>query len=264
MIIELGGGVGTHEVRGDEPESRILRGVYEINDDDHPELLALRGVPQPPEHHPEVDTWDHVMLALAQAKRLTHDWRVHLAVLLHDLGKALTPAEYLPNHRGHEAAGLAPLVAVHRRLDQAIVAGKAGPPVDGYTWRLCERTCKLHLRVHGAMGLNLAATRRLLRDAGALEDPELFEGFLIACEADARGRKGLEQREYPQANKLRRAAVDFALDTAREQLVTGVRAAIAVVLPPADKMTPDDHRQIRSQTRALADTVLAISKRVLA
>ena len=46
----------------------------------------------------------------------------------------------------------------------------------------------------------------LIEKADGLRRPERLEGFLKACEADARGRTGLEDRPYPQADYLREAA----------------------------------------------------------
>ena len=41
----------------------------------------------------------------------------------------------------------------------------------------------------------------------AFRRPERFEKFLLCCEADARGRTGFEDREYPQADYLRAACI---------------------------------------------------------
>ncbi|WP_438029083.1 hypothetical protein [Sorangium sp. So ce233] len=54
--------------------------------------------------------------------------------------------------------------------------------------------------------MNPAGKRRLLRRVGAAEQPERIELFLLACEADARGRLGLERREYPQRGLMLEAA----------------------------------------------------------
>jgi tRNA nucleotidyltransferase (CCA-adding enzyme) len=46
----------------------------------------------------------------------------------------------------------------------------------------------------------------LLELTDAFRRPERFERFLLACEADARGRgPELRERSYPQADRLRRA-----------------------------------------------------------
>ncbi len=63
-----------------------------------PEIDALFGVPQPAKWHPEIDTGLHTLMVLEQAARLTRDKAVRFAALVHDLGKALTPADMLPKH----------------------------------------------------------------------------------------------------------------------------------------------------------------------
>jgi tRNA nucleotidyltransferase (CCA-adding enzyme) len=157
-----------------------------------PEIHCLFGIPQPAEHHPEIDTGKHVLLALKVATTLTDDPQVRFAVLLHDLGKGLTPSAMLPRHIDHEKAG-APLVdAVCERL---------GAP-NGYR-RLARIVCRYHLRANRAMALRPAARLALLDAIGAFRDETGFERFLLACEADARGRLGREDAPYPHAGRLR-------------------------------------------------------------
>jgi len=157
-----------------------------------PELVALHGVPQPAKHHPEVDTFVHVMMAMEQAMRLSPDPAVHFAVLLHDLGKGTTPKELLPSHHDHEERG-APLVdAVARRL---------GAPE---AWRrLAVDVCAHHTRCHRALEMRPGSIAKLFVYLDAHARPDDFERFLLACEADARGRLGLESRAYTQPAVLR-------------------------------------------------------------
>lgn len=156
-----------------------------------PEVDCLFGVPQPPRHHPEVDTGDHILRALRQAPA---ELPVRFAVLVHDLGKGITPDDVLPSHRGHESAGLPLVKAVCRRL-------RAPNPVTSLSLGVCE----YHLHCHKAFDLKPQTVLKLLRALDALRKPEKFEQFLQSCEADARGRLGLEDREYPQVDYLRAA-----------------------------------------------------------
>ncbi|HEX6637311.1 MAG TPA: hypothetical protein VF033_06625, partial [Steroidobacteraceae bacterium] len=52
--------------------------------------------------------------------------------------------------------------------------------------------------------------------------PERFADFLLACEADARGRQGLEQREYPQRAYFARARDAAAAVAMSEQERAGL------------------------------------------
>lgn len=157
-----------------------------------PELLALSGVPQPPHHHPEIDTLYHVALSLEQARLLSAEPALHFAVLLHDLGKGVTPRDNWPHHRDHESLGVPLVEAVCERLRV--------PPAYR---ELALLVCRYHLHCHRASELPPRSVRRLLRSLQAAEKPERFALFLLACEADARGRIGLAQRSYPQPELLR-------------------------------------------------------------
>jgi tRNA nucleotidyltransferase (CCA-adding enzyme) len=81
-----------------------------------PEVEALFGVPQPPRWHPEIDTGVHTLMTLAMAARLSASGPVRFAALTHDLGKAATPREALPSHRGHEERSVQILESLAERL----------------------------------------------------------------------------------------------------------------------------------------------------
>lgn len=159
-----------------------------------PEVDALFGVPQPPAHHPEIDTGEHVLMTLQQAAALSEDTDVRFAVLMHDLGKAATPPEEWPRHIRHEERGIALIEQVCKRLR-----------VPKRHSELARTVCAQHTLCHRALELRGKTVLKLLNATDALRRPDRFESFLLACEADARGRLGLEQRDYPQADYLRRA-----------------------------------------------------------
>jgi len=169
-----------------------------------PEVDRLFGVPQPEKYHPEVDTGAHVLLALAAAARRGSAPEVVFAVLVHDLGKGLTPDDTLPRHVGHEARGV-PLVRD--------VCARLGAP---RAWReLAVAVTREHLNVHRAFQLRPATVVRLLGAVDAWRRPERFALFLEACAADARGRTGCEDEPYRQADYLeavRAAAADVQVD----------------------------------------------------
>jgi len=153
----------------------------------YPEIDALFGVPQPEKWHPEIDAGVHQLLALREAVNLGGGVAVRFAVLMHDLGKAATPAEVLPSHHGHEGAGAALVEQLAARLR-----------VPNYLRELAVITARFHTHVHRALELRADTVLRTLENCDALRRPERFADFLLACEADARGRAGLEAREYPQ------------------------------------------------------------------
>jgi len=159
-----------------------------------PELDALFGVPQPETHHPEIDSGIHTLMTLQQAVRLTPARDVRFAVLMHDLGKGTTPAHELPRHIAHEHRGIELVEAVCRRLK-----------VPRQYRDLALKVCEYHLLCHQATGLRGKTLLKLITATDALRRGERFEAFLLACEADARGRKGQEEAPYPQADYLRQA-----------------------------------------------------------
>lgn len=159
-----------------------------------PEVEALFGVPQPAEHHPEIDTGEHVLMAMRQGAALTDSTAVRFSLLVHDLGKGTTPKTQWPRHIAHETRGLELVRKVCKRLN-----------VPNQHRELALLVCEYHTHCHRALELRGKTIMKLMTAADALRRPERFEEFLIACEADARGRLGLEDRDYPQANYLRQA-----------------------------------------------------------
>jgi tRNA nucleotidyltransferase (CCA-adding enzyme) len=169
-----------------------------------PELDRLWGVPQRAEYHPEVDSGVHAMLVLDMAAQLQSPLSVRFACLCHDFGKGTTPAEMLPRHIGHEQRSA--------RLLQGVCA-RWRVPND--CKELADVVAREHGNIHRSGELNAAAVLRLLERCDALRKPARFAEALLACECDARGRTGFEDRPYPQRQRLQ-TALDAALavDTA--------------------------------------------------
>lgn len=153
-----------------------------------PEIDALFGIPQRPEYHPEIDCGVHTLMSLKQACLAGYNLEVRFAVLVHDLGKALTPKDELPRHIMHEERGVAPVTEVCERLK-----------VPTALKLLAIAVCKEHLKCHQAFTLKAGTLWRLLQRLDVLRRPERVEAYVQACECDARGRLGLEDRPYPQA-----------------------------------------------------------------
>jgi len=179
-----------------------------------PELDALFGVPQPPRWHPEVDTGVHVMLALRYAADAGAPAAVRFAVLAHDLGKARTPRAHWPSHHGHEELGVPLIEALCERLkvpnghrELAVLAGR------------------YHTRVHRAGELKAATLLTLLENCDAFRRPERFAELLLACEADARGRTGLESAPYPQVAYLQQVRAAAAAVALTEEERRGLKGA---------------------------------------
>lgn len=168
-------------------QSGALRRVF-------PEIAALFGVPQPPEYHPEIDSGIHTMMVLEQACRLTPNTLIRFAALVHDLGKGNTPKAELPSHRGHEERSVELIEALCDRYR-----------IPNRYRELGIIVARHHPDCHRVIEMRPATILSKLEAVDAFRRPERFEDFLLACEADMRGRKGLEDTPYPQANYFRRA-----------------------------------------------------------
>ena len=194
-----------------------------------PEIDALFGIPQRPEYHPEIDCGIHTLMSLQQACRANYSLDVRFAVLVHDLGKALTPKDELPRHIMHEERGVQPVNDICDRLK-----------VPTNTKQLSIAVCKEHLKSHQAFTLKAGTLWRLLQRLDVLRRPERVEAFIQACECDSRGRLGLEDRDYPQARYLIEAM----------QLVRSIKASDL----PADVKGPDiGEMLIQKRIEALAE-----------
>jgi tRNA nucleotidyltransferase (CCA-adding enzyme) len=161
-----------------------------------PEVDALFGVPQPAQHHPEVDTGLHILLVVDCAAAQNYPLTVRFAALTHDLGKAATSREHWPKHHGHEHKG----VELVERL-----CGRLRVPAECRD--LAVLTARYHGDVHRAEELRPATVLKLLAASDIYRRPARFEELLAACSCDYHGRSGLETRPYPQAELLRAAAI---------------------------------------------------------
>ena len=159
-----------------------------------PELDALFGVPQPPQHHPEVDTGIHTMMVLQQAARLSDELVVRFAALLHDLGKGVTPPEQWPRHIGHEQRGLPLIRTFCERLNV---------PKDCRDLALL--VAEFHTHIHRALELKASTLLKVFQRADLFRRPERLNQILLACKADSRGRPGHEENPYPQADFVHEA-----------------------------------------------------------
>ena len=159
-----------------------------------PEIDRLFGVPQPEQHHPEIDTGVHTMMVLEQAARLSNDPEVRFAALLHDLGKGTTPKEEWPKHINHEARGVALVKALCDRYR-----------VPNSYRDLALMVTPYHLHYFRIGEMRPDTVLKTLQRLDAFRRPERFEQFLLACEADSRGRTGFEDRQPEQTGMMRKA-----------------------------------------------------------
>ena len=159
-----------------------------------PEIDALFGIPQNKKYHPEIDTGTHTIMALNQSVRLSSDPVIRFAVLVHDLGKAITPKEELPEHIGHEERGVDLIDNLCKRYRV---------PNKYHDLAMC--VSKFHIDCHQVQEMEPKVIIDKLEELDAYRRPGRFEKFLVACECDSRGRAGYEEQEFFQAEYFSKA-----------------------------------------------------------
>ncbi len=153
-----------------------------------PEIDDLFGVPQTAKYHPEIDTGIHTLMVIEQAARLSPDPVMRFASLVHDLGKAQTPADILPSHKGHEVGGLPIIKQLCERLR-----------IPKKYESLALAVSEYHLHMHKMFELRPKTILKMLEKTRTLMDDERAQQVAHCCIADARGRTGFENRDYDQA-----------------------------------------------------------------
>lgn len=182
-----------------------------------PEIDNLFGVPQPEEHHPEIDTGIHTLMVLQQACKLSNNTDVRFAALVHDLGKGTTNKSEWPKHINHETRSADMVLDLCKRLR-----------IPNDHRDLAERTARFHLHYHRALELKPATIVKTLEQLDAFRKPERFEKFLLASEADAKGRTGYENKHFEQGNFFRKAlkaANNVDVGALREQGLENMKLA---------------------------------------
>lgn len=185
-----------------------------------PELDKLWGVPQPPQHHPEIDTGVHVMMVIDYAAQQAFSLPVRFAALMHDLGKGTTPKEILPRHIGHEERGVHLVKDVCKRLR-----------VPNDCKELAVMVAKFHGKLYQTLEMRPSTLLEFLIQLDAIRQPERFNGFLQACEADSRGRAGLENCPTPAADLMRKVlgaalSIDAGAIASKQSDVEKIKIAI--------------------------------------
>lgn len=159
-----------------------------------PEIEALFGIPGPKLWHPEIDTGIHTLMVVEQSVKLSDSIAFRFACLVHDLGKALTPKEKWPSHKGHGLLGLAVIKNLCLRLK-----------IPNECRDLALLVSEHHTLVHGALELKASTLVKLMDKNDAWRKPQRFLQMLQCCVADSKGRTGFADKDYPSADYIWRA-----------------------------------------------------------
>lgn len=185
-----------------------------------PELDKLWGVPQPAQHHPEIDTGIHVMMVIDYAASQKCSLPVRFAALMHDLGKGITSIDMLPRHIGHEERSVRLLKDICKRLR-----------VPNDCKELAQIVAKFHGKLHQSLQMRPSTLLEFLIELDAIRQPARFQDFLKACEADSRGRAGFEQCATPAADLMLKvleaaSSVDAGAVASRFTEMDKIKAAV--------------------------------------
>ena len=177
-----------------------------------PELDKLWGIPNPALWHPEICSGIHSMMVLQQAVKLSEKTSVRFAALCHDLGKGLTPNQQWPSHKGHEKSGLPLVEKICKQLK-----------VPNDYKQLALKVCEHHLHCHKAFELKASTLLRIFNQLDVWRKPQEFNDFLLACKSDFLGRKGFENRPYPQEDYLKAAMQSATAVVAKSYVEQGLK-----------------------------------------
>lgn len=180
--------IKTFETENPDLFFRVLEEVHALPSL-FPELQKLVGVTAGPvKYHPEGDSFEHTMLVLKNARRMSPKFEVLFSALVHDLGKGITPKEILPSHRGHEITGL-PLI---EKLSDRIKVP--------HSWKdLALVFTKNHLKIHQVFQMKAKGLHNFLLAVDAYRRPSRLQDYLICSKAD---RMGKLSTEFPSEDFL--------------------------------------------------------------
>ncbi|MDM5147011.1 multifunctional CCA addition/repair protein [Candidatus Persebacteraceae bacterium Df01] len=159
-----------------------------------PEVAALRGVPERRDYHPEGETYIHTLMVLDAAADLHLSAAECFAALVHDIGKAQTPATILPSHHGHEARSRTLVESLCQRLKT---------PQEFSS--LALTAAAEHGNVHNALVLRSSKVVDLLMRLDVFRRPTRAESVLRVCEADYAYWPARRGTRYPQGEFIRLA-----------------------------------------------------------
>lgn len=157
-----------------------------------PEFDNLLETPQPLQHHPEGNCWNHLMLVINHAAKCHNDSEIVFACLMHDMGKGIA-FEQQGNLNSHESLGVPVVIDFCNKYK-----------VPNKYKELALIVCEYHTHCHKAFEMNPNKIMKLFERTKAESKYDRFMKFLKVCESDARGRGGdFPNRTYNQPKYLK-------------------------------------------------------------
>lgn len=140
-----------------------------------PEVAAMKGVEQSPDHHPEGDVFTHTLLLLAELDQPSET--LALAALLHDVAKPVCAqhAEHRITFHGHCERGAGMAVEICQRLRRS-----------REVWERVAWLVRHHLKLLHAPEMRVSTLKRFLAQDGIDELLELGRLDALASNKDLR------------------------------------------------------------------------------
>jgi tRNA nucleotidyltransferase (CCA-adding enzyme) len=200
-----------------------------------PEIDVLFGVSQSSKWHSEIDCGLHTLMVLEQSAKLSEDFSVRFAALVHNLGKATTAGKMMASYTGYEHRSIQLIKDMSKRL-----------PIPRNCRELSILVAEYHKHYHCAFELRPSILLKLFNSIDAFRRPDRFQKFLLACEAGAYDRTGFEDSSYPQTAYLEAARNEATLVKAKQITDTNIDgAAIGVAI---DKMRIKAIKKMKAKT----------------
>lgn len=133
-------------------------------------------------------------------------------LICNNLGKGTTPKSQWPKHIDHESRGVPLVEALCQRYK-----------IPNDYKELGVIVAKYHLHYHRAEELRDDTFLRTLESLDAFRRPDRFELFLLACEADSRGRTGYEDNHFDQPSIYRKVFKAANAVNAKELVAQGLK-----------------------------------------
>ena len=144
-----------------------------------PEIYNLKFVEEIESHHPEKTTYNHVILTLKRADKVSTTSPLEkFATLLHDVGKLETPTDVLPHHYGHEERGLNIIDSICKRLK-----------VPSEYKNFAKMCCKYHMNIRRLYEMKPGHIFDIINDiTNGFKDVEYPDSLFRVAEFDLFGR----------------------------------------------------------------------------
>lgn len=184
-----------------------------------PEIDRLWQTPERTDYHPEANSGDHTLLTLKQAT--DGNALIRFGLLLHDIGKTVTPAEILPSHHHHEQNGLDIIRTICTRLK-----------IPNHYRDFALMACRYHMKLCKIPEMRIGTLVDFCEDLTRTGTADI-DNFIEVCRADMHGCKRTITKEED---------LIFEQNAARLRQIVAILQGIKATDMPNFAVLPKDER----------------------